>query len=107
MRHLISLHLLQFLKVLRLMHHLFQHHESWYRVTYIVHRDSTPKTISIPSNSYYYELLEDYPEYENYPSLYFYEGDQAILQLNVYCDKLSYSIAAVITSSLITQFVFT
>ena len=76
-------------------------------MTYIVHRSSSSKSVSIPGNSYYYELPDDYPEYENYPSLYFYEGDQAILQLNTYCDKSSDAIAAVITSSLITQFVFT
>ena len=80
---------------------------NFYRVTYIIHRSASAKTLSIPANSYYYELLEDYNEFENYPSLYFYEGDQAILQLNAYCDKSSYAITAVITSSLMTQFVFT
>ena len=80
---------------------------NFYRVTYIVHRDSSAKSVSIPGNSYYYELLGDYPSYDNYPSLYFYEGDQAILQLNAYCPSSSDAIAAVITSSLITQFVFT
>ena len=80
---------------------------NFYRVTYIIHRSANSKTLSIPANSYYYDLIEDYPEFENFPSLYFYEGDQAILQLNAYCDKSSYAITAVVTSSLITQFVFT
>ena len=80
---------------------------NFYRVTYIVHRVSSSRTLSIPSNSYYYELPGDYPAYDNYPSLHFYEGDQAILQLPVYCPASSDGNASLITSSLITQFAFT
>lgn len=80
---------------------------NFYRITYIVHRDSSPKSVSIPGNCYYYELLDDYPSYDNYPSLHFYEGDQAILQLPAYCPASSDSLSSFVTSSLITQFVFT
>lgn len=80
---------------------------NFYRVTFIVHRDSSPKNVSIPGNTYYYELLGDYPSYENYPSIYFYEGDQAILQLPAYCSSSSDGLGTIVTSSLITQFVFT
>ena len=80
---------------------------NFYRVTYIVHRVSSSRTVSIPANSYYYELPGDYPSYDNYPSLHFYEGDQAILQLPVYCPASSDGLSSIVTSSLITQFVFT
>ncbi len=80
---------------------------NFYRVTYIVHRDSSPRKVSIPGNSYYYELLDDYPAYENYPSIHFYEGDQAILQIPAYCPSSSDGLGTIVTSSLITQFVFT
>ena len=80
---------------------------NFYRVTYIVHRDTPSKSISIPANSYYYELVDDYPSYDNYPSLHFYEGDQAIFQLPNYCPASSSNISSLVTSSLITQFAFT
>ena len=80
---------------------------NFYRVTYIVHRDSSPRIVGIPGNSYYYELLDNYPENEQVPSIYFYEGDQAILQLTAPSDSVTDGTAQIITSSLITQFVFT
>ena len=80
---------------------------NFYRVTYIVHRDSSAKNVSIPGNTYYYELPGNYPSYENYPSLHFYESEQAILQLPAYCASSSDALVSIVTSNLITQFVFT
>ena len=81
--------------------------ENWYRVTYIVHRVGTSLTITIPGNSYYYEKLDNYSDTEHFPSLYFYEGDQAILQVTAPSDSENDGNAQIVTSSLITQFVFT
>ena len=80
---------------------------NFYRVTYIVHRVGSSRTVNIPANSYYYEKLDNYTESEHYPSLYFYEGDQAILQLPAYCPSSSDALVLIVTSNLITQFVFT
>ena len=76
-------------------------------MTYIVHRVGTSLTITIPGNSYYYEKLDNYSDTEHFPSLYFYEGDQAILQVTAPSDSENDGNAQIVTSSLITQFVFT
>lgn len=106
MRHLISLHLLQLKLVLRLTHHLLLHHESWYRVTYIVHRVASELSITIPNDSYYYNVGGDYDDNE-IPVLTFYEGDQSILSLSAESTPTEDGHTQIATSSLITQFVFT
>ena len=79
---------------------------NFYRVTYIVHRVASELSISIPANSYYFETTGNYNA-EEIPSLTFYEGDQAILQVNAPSTPTIDGNAQIITSSLITQFVFT
>ena len=79
---------------------------NFYRVTYIVHRVASELSISIPANSYYFETTGNYNA-EEIPALFFYEGDQVILQVNAPSTPTIDGNAQVITSSLITQFVFT
>lgn len=107
MRHLISLLLFQFLKVHRLMHLLLQHHESWYRVTYIVHRVASELSITIPNDSYYYDTPGQYDDVNDFPSIIFYEGDNYQLKLTAPSTSTVDGNAQITTSSLITQFVFT
>lgn len=79
---------------------------NFYRVTYIVHRASEGTTISIPANSYYVYTIGNY-EAEEIPTLTFYEGDQVILQITAPSTPTIDGNARIVTSSLITQFVFT
>ena len=79
---------------------------NFYRVTYIVHRVAGETTISIPANSYYYQYIGNYNAIE-IPTLTFYEGDQSILLLSAPSTPTIDGNAQIITSSLITQFVFT
>ena len=79
---------------------------NFYRVTYIAHRVAGPLTISIPANSYYFETTGNYNA-DEIPSLTFYEGDQVILQVSAPSTPTIDGNARIVTSSLITQFVFT
>lgn len=79
---------------------------NFYRVTYIVHRVAGPLTISIPANSYYFETTGNYNA-DEIPTLTFYEGDQSILLLSAPSTPTIDGNARIVTSSLITQFVFT
>ncbi|ASH99036.1 hypothetical protein [Human fecal virus Jorvi2] len=79
---------------------------NFYRVTYIVHRVSGPVTLTVPANSYYYSINSDYNA-EEIPTLTFYEGDQTILLLSAPSTPTIDGDARIVTSSLITQFVFT
>ena len=79
---------------------------NFYRVTYIVHRVAGETTISIPANSYYYQYVGNYNAIE-IPTLTFYEGDQSILLLSAPSTPTIDGNARIVTSSLITQFVFT
>ena len=80
--------------------------ENFYRITYIVHRVAGEITISIPANSYYYQYIGNYNS-EEIPALTFYEGDQPILYLSSVSTPTFDGNARIVTSSLITQFVFT
>ena len=80
--------------------------ENYYRITYIVHRVSGQITITIPANSYYYFSAGNY-DAEEIPTLTFYEGDQPILYLSSVSTPTFDGNARIVTSSLITQFVFT
>ena len=80
--------------------------ENFYRVTYIVHRVASPLTISIPANSYYFNTTGNYNA-DEIPTLTFYEGDQSILLLSAPSTPTIDGNARIVTSSLITQFVFT
>ena len=80
--------------------------ENFYRITYIVHRVAGEITISIPANSYYYQYIGNYNS-EEIPALTFYEGDQPILYLNSVSTPTDDGNGRIVTSSLITQFVFT
>ena len=79
---------------------------NFYRVTYIVHRATGSVTLSVPANSYYFKTQGNYSD-DEIPSLTFYEGDQVILQVNAPSTPTIDGNAQIITSSLITQFVFT
>ena len=79
---------------------------NFYRVTFIVHRVSGSVTWHVPANSYYYESTGNY-DAEEIPSLTFYEGDQVILQVSAPSTPTIDGNARIVTSSLITQFVFT
>ena len=80
--------------------------ENFYRVTYIVHRVAGEVTITIPANSYFWVELGNYNA-EEIPTLTFYEGDQSILLLSAPSTPTIDGNARIVTSSLITQFVFT
>ena len=80
--------------------------ENFYRITYIVHRVAGELSITIPANSYYYESTGNY-DAEEIPALTFYEGDQPILYLNSVSTPTDDGNGRIVTSSLITQFVFT
>ena len=84
-----------------------QYLENWYRVTYIVHRIASELSITIPTNSYYYDTPGNYNDADDFPSLAFYEGDQNILALTAPSNSTIDGNARITTSSLITQFVFT
>lgn len=79
---------------------------NFYRVSYIVHRVAGELSITIPANSYYYDIIANYNA-EEIPALTFYEGDQVILQLTAPSTPTVDGNARIVTSSLITQFVFT
>lgn len=80
---------------------------NFYRITFIVHRASGSVTLSVPANSYYFDTTVGTFDAEEIPSLTFYEGDQVILQVNAPSTPTIDGNAQIITSSLITQFVFT
>ena len=80
--------------------------DNFNRITYIVHRVAGSLSITIPANSYYYESTGNY-DAEEIPALTFYEGDQPILYLNSVSTPTDDGNARIVTSSLITQFVFT
>ena len=79
---------------------------NFYKITYIVHRTSSPADVSIPSNSYYFSIFGNYSA-NDIPVLTFYEGDQSILSLSVQSTPTVDGQTQIATSSLITQFVFT
>ena len=80
---------------------------NFYRITFIVHRVSGSVTLTIPANSYFFHSAAGTFPAEEIPSLTFYEGDQVILQVNAPSTPTIDGNAQIITSSLITQFVFT
>ena len=84
-----------------------QHHGSWYRVTYIVHRVASELSITIPNDSYYYDTPGQYDDVNDFPSIIFYEGDNYQLKLTAPSTSTVDGNAQITTSSLITQFVFT
>ena len=79
---------------------------NFYRVTYIVHRVSDASKVTIPANSYYYFSAGNY-DAEEIPTLTFYEGDQSILHLSAPSTPTIDGNGRIVTSSLITRFVFT
>ena len=81
--------------------------ENFYRVTYIAHRVNSEVSITIPANSYYFAAIHDAYNAEEIPTLTFYEGDQSILLLSAPSTPTIDGNARIVTSSLITQFVFT
>ena len=80
---------------------------NFYRVTYIVHRVDSTVTLQVPANSYFYHFSRNYNDPAEIPSVSFYEGDQVILQLTAPSTPTTEGNAQIVTSSLITQFVFT
>ena len=80
---------------------------NFYRITFIVHRASGSVTLSVPANSYYFHLATSSFDADEIPTLTFYEGDQVILQVNAPSTPTIDGNARIVTSSLITQFVFT
>ena len=80
---------------------------NFYRVTFIVHRASGSITLTAPANSYYFDTTVGTFNAEEIPSLTFYEGDQSILSLSAPSTPTTDGETQIITSSLITQFVFT
>lgn len=79
---------------------------NFYKITYYVHRAAASTTVTIPANSYWGTLGGNYNA-ENIPVLTFYEGDQSILSLSAQSTPTVDGIGQIVTSSLITQFVFT
>ena len=79
---------------------------NFYKITYIVHRASGVVTLTVPANSYYYNVGGDYDD-DEIPVLTFYEGDQSILSLSAPSTPTVDGKTQIATSSLITQFVFT
>ena len=81
---------------------------NFYRITFLVHRASGSVTWHVPANSYYfYQTISEPLSAEEIPTVSFYEGDQAILQLTAPSTPTTEGNAQIVTSSLITQFVFT
>lgn len=81
---------------------------NFYRITFLVHRTAASVTWHVPANSYYFTQTSTEPfSAEEIPSVSFYEGDQAILQLTAPSTPTTEGNAQIVTSSLITQFVFT
>ena len=81
---------------------------NFYRVTFIVHRSSDPVTWHVPANSYYFTQTQGNPfDAEEIPAVSFYEGDQSILLLSAPSTPTTEGNAQIVTSSLITRFVFT
>lgn len=81
---------------------------NFYRITFLVHRSSDPVTWHVPANSYYFYQTSSEPfSADEIPAVSFYEGDQAILQLTAPSTPTTEGNAQIVTSSLITQFVFT
>ena len=81
--------------------------DNWYRVTYIAHRATSEMSITIPASSYYYSAAHAPYNEVQIPTLTFYEGDQSILHLSAPSTPTVDGNAQIVTSSLITQFVFT
>ena len=79
---------------------------NFYRITYIAHRVAGSITLNVPANSYYFEYLGNY-QADEIPTVSFYEGDQVIFQLSAPSTPTIDGNAQIVTSSLITQFVFT
>ena len=79
---------------------------NFYKITYYVHRAQASTTLTIPANSYWAALGGDYMG-SGIPVLTFYEGDQSILSLSAESTPTTDGSAQIVTSSLITQFVFT
>lgn len=80
---------------------------NFYRITFIVHRVSGSVTLTVPANSYFFDTTVGTFDAEEIPSLTFYEGDQVILQVSAPSTPTIDGNARIVTSSLITQFVFT
>ena len=80
--------------------------ENFYRITYIAHRVAGSLSVTIPANCYYEIAFGNYNA-EEIPTLTFYEGDQSILLLSAPSTPTIDGNARIVTSSLITQFVFT
>ncbi|ASH99031.1 hypothetical protein [Human fecal virus Tarto] len=80
---------------------------NFYRITFIVHRVSGSVTLEVPTNSYYFQTTTNTFDAEEIPAVSFYEGDQVILQLSAPSTPTLDGNARIVTSSLITQFVFT
>ena len=80
---------------------------NFYRVTFIVHRVSGSVTLTVPANSYFFHSAAGTFDAEEIPTLTFYEGDQSILLLSAPSTPTIDGNARIVTSSLITQFVFT
>lgn len=76
-------------------------------MTFIVHRVAGELSITIPTNSYYYDIPGNYNDADDFPTLTFYEGDQSILHLSAPYNSTIDGNAQIVTSSLITRFVFT
>ena len=80
---------------------------NFYRVTFIVHRVSGSVTLTVPANSYFFDSTAGTFDAEEIPTLTFYEGDQSILLLSAPSTPTIDGNARIVTSSLITHFVFT
>lgn len=81
---------------------------NFYRITFLVHRAAASVTWHVPANSYYFTQTSTEPfSAEEIPSVSFYEGDQAIISLSAESTQTTDGIGQLVTSSLITQFVFT
>ena len=79
---------------------------NFYKITYYVHRAQASTKLTIPANSYWAALSGDYMT-DDLPALTFYEGDQPIISLSAESTPTTDGIGQIVTSSLITQFVFT
>ena len=80
--------------------------QNFYRITYIAHRVNSDVSLSVPANSYYFEDFGNYKA-DEIPTVSFYEGDQSILHISAPSTPTVDGNAQIVTSSLITQFVFT
>ena len=80
---------------------------NFYRITFIVHRVSGSVTLTVPANSYFFHSSAGTFDADEIPTITFYEGEQVILQVNAPSTPTIDGNARIVTSSLITQFVFT